>query len=252
MERTLANFEVFADFNRRKAMALTIALCPMVSNATELPGLVEFASERGANVYFNTVVFPASHSIKALPADRQREILGQIRNGRREPRGALDKRNLEVLEDFCRQIEFWIGEQEPKIVEMAPFQKRCAELLASEALPAGCSLLLRDLIDAGYRQVDSLVHVEEVNPIEQLKGYFRALWYVGSVLEREGMLPNTRFDPDQERLLLAYVSEKITPDHARKIYLEVRRFPKITLGLVGTTSASALSDMLAAHLAPPA
>ena len=253
MERTLANFEIFAGFNRRKAMVLTIAVCPMVSNAAELPGLVEFASDRGAYVYFNTVVFPASHSIKALPVDRQRKILGQIRNGRRDPRGALDKRNLEALEDFCRQIEFWIGEQERKIIAMTAFQQRCAELLASQSIPAGCSSLLRDLIDdTGDPPGDSLVHVEEANPIELLKGYFRALWYVGSVLEREGMLPNTHFDPEQERLFLAHLNEAITLAHARKIYPEIRRFPKITLGLVGTTSASRLVDMMFAHIAPPA
>jgi MoaA/NifB/PqqE/SkfB family radical SAM enzyme len=256
MERTLANFDVFADINRRKGMPLTIAVCPMVSNAAELPGLVEFGSERGAHVFFNTVVFPASHSIKALPADRQREVLEQIRKGRREPRGAFGTKNIEALEDFCRQIEFWIGEQEvsdrEQIASVTPFLRRCAELLALDTLPAGCRLLLRDLMnDSRTPQGDSLVQVEAGSPVEKLSGYFRALWYVGSLLEGEGMLPNTHFDPDQERLFLAQVSGEMAQDQAQKIYLEIRRFPKIVLGLVGTTSASKLGDMLDAHLARP-
>jgi MoaA/NifB/PqqE/SkfB family radical SAM enzyme len=256
MERTLANFEIFAGINRRKQMPLTIAVCPMVSNAAELPGLVEFASERGAQVYFNTVVFPASHSIKALPADRQREVLAQIREVRREPRGAFGKKNLAALEDFCRQIEFWIGEQESgagvQIAPASPFLKRCAELLAADTLPVGCRVLLRDLMnDSRDSQGDSLVQVEAGSPVERLSGYFRALWWLGSVLEGEGMLPNTHFDPDQERLFLAQVCGEMAPEHAQKIYLEVRRFPKIVLGLVGTTSASKLGDMLDAHLARP-
>jgi MoaA/NifB/PqqE/SkfB family radical SAM enzyme len=253
MERTLANFEAFADFNRRKKLSLSIAICPMISNAAELPGLVEFASERGARVFFNTVVFPASHSIKALPADRQREILGQIRKGRREPCHALDKWNLAALDDFCRQIEFWIGEHESKIAVMTPFQQRCAELLASDTLPAECHVVLKDLLsDVQGRQKDSLAHSEGGNPVETLKQYFRALWYLGSMLQSEGMLPGTHFDPEQERLLLDQVSEKIGPAHARKIYAEIRRFPKILLGLIGTTLACKLGDMLDTHLARPA
>jgi hypothetical protein len=65
------------------------------------------------------------------------------------------------------------------------------------------------------------------------------------------MLPGTRFDPEQERLLLAQVSDKVGPAHAQKIYTEIRRFPKILLGLVGTTPASNLGDMLDTHLARP-
>jgi MoaA/NifB/PqqE/SkfB family radical SAM enzyme len=253
MERTLANFEAFAEFNRHKKLSLSIAICPMISNAAELPGLVEFASERGARVFFNTVVFPASHSIKALHADRQREILGQLREVRREPRSAVDKWNLDALEGCCRQIEFWIEEQESKITVITPFVKRCAELLASDTLPAKCHVVLKDLMnDVQHGQKDLLVHIEGGNPVEKLKEYFRALWYLGSVLQSEGMLPGTHFDPEQERLLLAQVSEKIGPAHAQKIYAEIRRFPKILLGLIGTTLASKLGDMLDAHLARPA
>ena len=252
MERTLANFEAFADYNRCKKQSLSMAVCAMTSNAEELPGLVEFASRRGVRVFFNTVVYPASHSIKTLQADRQREIVGRIRRGRREPWNAVDKWNLDALEDFCRQIEFWIEEQEPKTGVMTPFLKRCAELRASGSLPGKCDVVLNDLMnDVRDREDEPLARSEGASPVAKLMEYFRALWYLGSLLEREGMLPGTHFDPEQERLLLARVSEKIGPAHAQKIYIEARRFPKILLELIGTTHASKLGDMLDTHVARP-
>ena len=249
LEQTLANFEQFAAWNRRKAMSLTIAICPMIANAAELPGLVDFASEHGARVFFNTVVFPAAHSIKALPPDRQRAILQLIQNATRAPQGTLGQQNLAALQDFCRQIEFWIAEQEQTAVARSPLQKRCAEWLASPTLPEHCRPLLQDLLN---ETAAPLTQVESEDPVQTLQAYFRACWYVGALFEREGLLPHAHFDPEEERQFLLQIAQAITPDHARKIYPEVRRFPERVLRLVGTTSASALREMLSAYLAPSA
>ena len=134
-ERTLANFEAFCDLNRQNRRSLSIAVCPMHSNAAELPGLIRFANERGVNVFFNTVVFPAEHSIKSLPVEAQRQLTAYYREAMPPSSDGIEQQNWNALEGFCRQIDFWIDEQEAPEAppgELSPMLRRCAELLARE------------------------------------------------------------------------------------------------------------------------
>jgi MoaA/NifB/PqqE/SkfB family radical SAM enzyme len=247
LERTLANIDSFDEIIRRKNTGLSFAICPMVSNAEEIPGLVNFASERGAHVFFNTVVFPASHSIRALPTGRQREILLLFRASRSECHTTVGERNRDALEGLSRQIEFWISESDEKIT---PLRKRCAELIDSGSVPAPYRVVLQDLAHEGeHRQDDSFVTLEEADPVEKLKVYFRAVWYLGSLFERDNLLPGAHFDRDEEQIFLTHLADQIGPAQGRRIYSEIRYFPKTLLDIVGTTPASKLCELLDTHLA---
>jgi MoaA/NifB/PqqE/SkfB family radical SAM enzyme len=252
MEKTLANFEAFCEFNRRRTANLSIAICPMQSNASEIPGLVDFASERGVRVFFNTVVFPKTHSLRAASEERQRDLVELYRGALREPNNDVEAANRTALEGFCHQLEFWISEREqPPVSEQSPLARRCSQLLATETYPRAYRTLLADLAmgkDDPYH--DPLVLLDG-DPIETLKTYYQSMWYLGALLQRERLLPGTNYDRTQEEIFLAYLTENVGPAQARKIYTEGRRFPKLGLELVGTLSAEQLIGLLDQHLAAP-
>ncbi len=249
-ERTLANFEKFCDFNRRRGMSLWIAVCPMTLNAEEMPGLVDFASGRGVRVFFNTVVFPRTHSLRAVPRARQRELLALYRANRPEPKSEIHRANLEALEGFCHQLEYWIEQRDAGETDL-PLSRRCAELLTDGTVPAAYRQLLVDLTRGGEgaEAEEQDVVVSDAEAVETLKTYFKAMWHVGRILQGKGMLPAAHFDAEQERLLLIYLTERVGASQARKVYLELRHFPKRVLGLVGTKTASQMADLLNQDLA---
>ncbi len=249
-ERTMANFKVFCDFNRKNDMGLSIAVCPMVSNALEIPGLVDFATESGVRVYFNTVVFPQAHSLRGLPADRKREILALYRAGTGKSNGRVAEWNRNALEDLCRQIEFWLKEEDIEIPEMDPLQTRCANLLTGDSISTPLRNLLIDVVyTRSHIEASDLVQLTEVGPVEELKAYFKALWELGALLEAEGLLPGTRFDREQELLFLEHLHREVEPAQARRIYDEARPFSKMMLRFVGTMSAAQLTELVQSHVA---
>jgi hypothetical protein len=246
MESTLRNLQAFSAINRLKRKPLTLAICPMISNCREIPGLVAFANERGMRIFFNTVVFPAARSIKALPLAVQREIL-DLYKCTPQPHTEIESANGLALEGLCRQIEFWMKE-EPSAAR-PPLERRCAELLASGSESGSVACVLSDL--AGH-PVQVAGQIEPTDPAQELKGYYRAIWSVGGMLQSSGMLANLRFDKDVLQVFLRYLDSRLGPEQARRLQLESRRFPRQLLSYCGTLSVEELIGLVESHLAPDA
>jgi len=248
LERALANFEVFCEFNRSRRSELWIAICPMTINAEEIPGLVDFASKRGVRVFFNTVVFPAAYSLRAASKTRQRDLLKLYRDGRAAPSNDVEAANLRALDGFCHQLEYWMQ----GTAEVWPFTKRCLELLDTEAVPKAYRTLLMDLTEnPDGNNPHSLVTLD-ADPINAVKNYFDAMWYIGALLQQEGLLPDAEFDLQQKHLFMEQIMNKMSSEQASKVYPELRRFPKTVLQMVGRQTASQLGDLMDQHLAAPA
>jgi molybdenum cofactor biosynthesis enzyme MoaA len=247
-ERTMENFDAICAINQRKGVNLSITVCPMGMNALEMPGLVEFANERGVRVHFNTVVFPEAHSIKALPLERQREILELYRSSLIEGKDDIERDNWAALKGFSRQIEFWMGAQDAvanDAADLNPFAKRCAEMLASGSGAGSLPLLLRDLVHGP----SDLVQFGSGDAVADLVAYYEALWDLGESLAGEGLLQGTRYDRREEEEFLQRLRRDVSASQARKIYREARRFPKILLQYVGTLTAQQLIELQDEHLA---
>ena len=191
LESTLRNLDAFSAINRLKRKSLTLAVCPMTTNCREIPGLISFANQRGMRIFFNTVVFPADQSIKALPLAAQREILELYVNFNPQPHTEAESANGEALRGLCRQIEFWMKE-EPSTTR-PQLETLCAELLASGAESVSIACVLSDLAGNTVRAAGSR---NETDPMHEVKGYYRAIWSVGGMLQASGMLANLRFDQD--------------------------------------------------------
>jgi len=239
LERTLDNLESFSAINRLKNKSLSLAICPMASNCREIPGLVAFANERGMRVFFNTVIFPASHSIKALPLAEQREILDLYSNFDPKPRTALEIDNREAIEGVCRQIKYWMREDP---------SERCAELLAERKESDSVARLLSDLARNNLEKgAESLVNIEGTDPVHELRGYVQAIWEVGGMLQTSGLLKDLNFDRDALQVFIRHIECNMGPEQAREVYLGMRRDPNEILRFSGKVTAPKLMELIESH-----
>lgn len=112
MERTLENVERFSTILRERGRTMTMAVCPMVLNRDEIPGLVAFANSKGMPIFFNTVTFPTTASLKYMAHAEQVRVVDAIRKGIGPATNELEAANFRALSDLGQQVELWSrGEQ---------------------------------------------------------------------------------------------------------------------------------------------
>jgi len=238
LERTLANLESFSAINRKKGKCLVIAICPMISNYREIPALMAFAAERRLRVFFNTVVQPEAHSLKALSRTEQREALELFHAIMPEPRDPVERANREALEGLCRQITRWMNE------ELSFVGEKCAQLLQVHARSGYLSLVLRDLAGRGAPEIVSLADIQDADPIKSLTGYLGAMWEAAALLQAAGVLQGYSYEPAKLGSCLEYIQANVGPERARLVQGDMRRYARQSLQHLGTYSGAELSQML--------
>lgn len=75
LERVLQHFEFFKEITNSNNTYLSLAVCPMIQNWKEIPGLLRFATAQGCSIHFNTVVNPAAYSLYNLETSALREVV---------------------------------------------------------------------------------------------------------------------------------------------------------------------------------
>lgn len=111
MERTLENLEKYRTILQSRGKTVVMAVCPMVHNWREIPDLIAFANQRSMPVFFNTVTFPESASLKYLPVAEQRRVAEFFRQAiNQNPRGKIETANSRALTDLSHQVEMWCAE----------------------------------------------------------------------------------------------------------------------------------------------
>jgi hypothetical protein len=125
-----------------------------------------------------------------------------------------------------------------------PLEEHCAELLASRRESGSVACVLADLAGDNVGTGAGIVHIEGADPVHELKGYYRAVWAVGGLLQSSGLLADLRFDQDDLQVFLRYLDRGVSPQRARRIHFELRRFSKQTLRYCGTFSPERLIELL--------
>ena len=249
LDRTLRNLEAFSTVSRLKHKALTLAICPMTTNCREIPELVSFANERGMRVFFNTVVYPLAHSLKASPLTLKRELLDLYGSSNPEPRSEIERANREAVQGLCRQIQYWI--KEDSSAARPPVHAVCSELLAIRKEFDSVACVLSDLAGNNAKAgSERVVYIEGVDPVRELKSYFHAVWEVGGMLQSAGLLSDLRFDGAERWVFLSYLESNVGAERARKIHLDTRRFAREILHFCGTLSAQKLIELFELHYPP--
>lgn len=113
LERTLANVERFLAFTVKRGRPLALAACPMTTNWQDVPALLDFANARGATLFFNTVHYPESLSLRYAPASDQQRMVEELTDAvdRTTPATAIQANNVNAVNDLKRQVEAWLRDR---------------------------------------------------------------------------------------------------------------------------------------------
>ncbi|HQL70103.1 MAG TPA: radical SAM protein [Bacteroidales bacterium] len=115
-EKTMANFEYFLKYCRRKGTKLCLMVNPMRENWREMPEFVLFCNKHNIPLWFNTIQQPEDHSLWALPAENLVEIYETLSANQLKPSVGIPEsfHNARVFHNLVHtQIYNWL--QESKI-----------------------------------------------------------------------------------------------------------------------------------------
>jgi MoaA/NifB/PqqE/SkfB family radical SAM enzyme len=103
-EQVMENLAYFREFVARKKTSMTMSVCPMQQNWHEMPQILQFCNERDITLFFNTVYFPESASLRCLPRAQLREIVEYLEEVEFPANGRIQWRNRANYLDLIHQI----------------------------------------------------------------------------------------------------------------------------------------------------
>jgi len=74
-EKTMENAQKFSDYCKKAGTLFTIIVCPMQSNAMEIPDMVRKCNQNSWNVSFNQVIKPWQLALWSLPSEKIESLL---------------------------------------------------------------------------------------------------------------------------------------------------------------------------------
>jgi molybdenum cofactor biosynthesis enzyme MoaA len=112
-DAVMANLDYFHNYTQRKRTSLTLAVCPMRWNWRDLPRFVDYCDDRGAQVFFNTVVFPQGATFGSMCRSELSETVASLRSERLRDSTPLERYNASQYRDVVLQIASEL-ERKPK------------------------------------------------------------------------------------------------------------------------------------------
>ena len=107
LERVLENFTYFRDYAHAQGTAITINMTVMVSNWMDVPDMVRFASENGAQIYFTNVWQPPAYALWNKPAATLADIAAFLEKNRPLPDSDIARTNDVLYAALLHDIKTW-------------------------------------------------------------------------------------------------------------------------------------------------
>jgi MoaA/NifB/PqqE/SkfB family radical SAM enzyme len=106
-DEVMHHLRYFLDYMHAKGEPLFVAVCPMQQNWREMPGMLDFANEEGARLFFNSVLYPESCSLRSLSTEELDEVLDCYRSVRHRTETRWQRQNGDAWKDLIHQLEQW-------------------------------------------------------------------------------------------------------------------------------------------------
>ena len=89
---------------------LAFATCPMTINWREIPDITNYCNDNNISLFVNTVVYPRFVSLRFLPSNQLKEILGFYEKAEIRGSGGVQEFNKGGFRHFVSQIAAWYRE----------------------------------------------------------------------------------------------------------------------------------------------
>jgi len=116
-DQVIENIRYLADYSNNKNNAMIMAVCPMRMNWKEIPDIMDFCYELKAIIRFNTVWFPAKHSLWNLSANELKEIHDHLSLYHPKESGINSEINKNRYKEFLNQLVSWYEDALKKQIE---------------------------------------------------------------------------------------------------------------------------------------
>lgn len=139
-ERTMENMKWYREYTRERDTFFGVSVCAMRQNWRELPQFINFSNEWNAPVYFHTVFYPLSHSIRSMNREELKEIKDYLMQFDFPHENAVQKKNRTHYFDFVSQVNAWyekfteqVTEKGKSSMEFSEVKRRVIELVEKDS-----------------------------------------------------------------------------------------------------------------------
>ncbi|TAE49791.1 MAG: radical SAM protein [Bacteroidetes bacterium] len=165
-ERVMENLMKFSDYARSRGKHISVAVCPITTNAMEMPDMVRLCNKNKIRIFFNTVSYPLNLCIKNLPVPDIAAILLAYEQAIFDPVASADniaRENLATFESLIAQVRAWKQMAETQLdqeyVQVA-VQRLQAEILHEETPDTAMAQVLfaigKDVAQGGGKHLEPL------------------------------------------------------------------------------------------------
>lgn len=103
----MANIELLKEYTLRAKTDLNFSICPMTENWKEMPEIIQYGIDNGIYIYFNTVFFPESLSLKNIDKEFALRIVNYYENFNFQGTGFYSDYNKKQLVGLSNMLKFW-------------------------------------------------------------------------------------------------------------------------------------------------
>lgn len=170
-ENVVNNIDKFIKYTRKAGCFTNISVCPMRSNAEEIPQIVEFCNSKKVFIYFNTV-YTENFSLMDWNSSELEKIYKLYKNKHFPGRSYLVRRNTASLRSLTTQIGEWYRlklKEETRLIKRHYYKKDdFIALFEKKIIGSDTALkekLLRNLQELPPEILLSDAHIEHLQQI---------------------------------------------------------------------------------------
>lgn len=154
-ERVVENIEYFNSYCKRKNTFFGISVCAMQQNWKELPDFIRYCNKLDVPVYFHTVSFPLTSSIRSMPMAEVKDVYAYLTGFDFPTDNAVQKKNRQHYFDFTNQVKEWCSQAEKRGTEKGAATMSELKLLVADYIMSDTNDTLDD--KAREKKADRIV-----------------------------------------------------------------------------------------------